>query len=150
MRGDFPGGGLGQAVPQVPSVADLHASGQRGADCLAVGPRSVPADDLDAGMLTEPVPGDIGGTALQDVDAAAGLVLDEHGRVDQAAPQREVVDAQDTRHFQGGKGDPEEDAQRGVPGDADAQRRQQTDPARPANSRAAALTWPVSRVMRRW
>ena len=126
MRGDFLGGGLGQAVPQVPSVADLHASGQRGADCLAVGPRSVPADDLDAGMLTEPVLDGIGGTALQDVDAAAGLGVDEHGRVDQAAPQREVVDAQDTRHFQGGKGDPEEDAQRGVPGDADAQRRQQT------------------------
>jgi len=41
-------------------------------------------------MLTEPVLDDIGGAARQDVNAAAGPGVDEHGRVDEAAPQREA------------------------------------------------------------
>ena len=127
MRGDFPGGGLGQAVPQVPSVADLHASGQRGADGLAVCAGSVPADDLGAGMLTEPVPGDIGGAALQDVDAAAGLGVDEHGRVDEAASQREVH-SQHPGNGHLGQRNPQQNAQRGVPRQRNPERRQQRRP----------------------
>ena len=76
-------------------------------------------------MLAQPVLDDVGGAAFQDVDAPAGLGVDEDGRVDQAAAQREVVDPQHPRHRQRGQGDPEQDPQRGMPGDADAQRRQQ-------------------------
>jgi hypothetical protein len=95
MRGGFLRGGLGQAVPQLPAVADLHASGQRRADGLPVCPGTVPADDLDPGVLAQPVLDDIGGAVLQDIDAAAGLGVDEDGRVDEAAFQGKVVNAQD-------------------------------------------------------
>ncbi len=42
-------------------------------------------------MLAQPVPDDIGRAALQDTGPAAGLGVDEDGRVDKAAAQREVV-----------------------------------------------------------
>ena len=150
MRGDFLPDGLTEAVPQVPAVADLDRAGQCPADRLAVGARPVTAHDLDPGMAAQPLLRDIGGAAGDDVDAPAGLGVDEHGRVDAAAAQREVVDPQYPRHRQRGQGDLEKDPQRGMPGGRDAQRRQQARPARPANSRATALTCPVSRVVRRW
>jgi len=67
---------------------------------------------------------DFGGAAGDDVDAAAGLGVDEHGRVDAAAAQREVVDPEHPRHRKGGQRDAEQDPQHGVPGDRDAQGRQ--------------------------
>ena len=128
MRGDFLPDGLAEAVPQVPAVADLDRAGQRLADRLAVGARAVAAHDLDPGMVPQPLLGDVGGAARDDVDAPAGLGVDEHGRVDQAAAQREVVDPQHPRHRQRGQGDLEQDPQRGMPGDRDAQCRQQPRP----------------------
>ena len=76
-------------------------------------------------MVPQPLLRDVGGAALDDVDAAAGPGVDEHGRVDAAAAQREVVDPQHPRHRQRGQRDLEQDTQHGMPGDADAQRRQQ-------------------------
>ncbi len=76
--------------------------------------------------------------------------VDEHGHVDKAAAQREVVDPEHPRRRHLGQGDLQEDPQRGMPGDQDAQRRQQPRRGRPANSRATVLTWAVSRQMRRW
>jgi hypothetical protein len=73
----------------------------------------------------EPVLDDISGAAFQDVDTPARLGVDQDGRVDQAPPQGEIVNPQHAGHFQGGEGDPEENPQRGMPRDADAQRRQQ-------------------------
>jgi hypothetical protein len=125
MRGGFLRGGLGQQMPQVPAVPALDGVRQRRADGLAACPGPVAGDDLDAGVLAEPVLDDIGGAAFQDVDAPAGLGVDEDGRVDQAPPQGKIVNPQHAGHFQGGQGDPEQDPQRGLPGDADAQRRQQ-------------------------
>lgn len=145
VRRDLLPDGLAQAVPQMPAVADLHRAGQRPADCLAVGPRPVTAHDLDPGMVPQPLLRDVSGAAPDDIDAPAGPGAGEHGRVDAAAAQREVVDPQHPRHRQGGKRDLEQDTQRGVPGHSDAKRRQQRAEGRPANSRATALTWPVSR-----
>ena len=71
MRGDFLRGGFGQQVPQVPAVPALDSVRQRRADSLAVCPGPVTGNNLDAGVLAEPVPGDIGGAALQDVDPQA-------------------------------------------------------------------------------
>ena len=82
MRRDFSLEGLGQAVPQVPPVADLDRAGQRAADGLAVGARAVAADDLDAWVIAQPRLHDIGGAAGQDIDAVPGLGVDEDGRVD--------------------------------------------------------------------
>ena len=128
VRRDFLPDGLPEAVPQVPAVADLHRAGQGLANGLAVGPRPVTAHYLDTRVVPQPLPGDASGPAEDDVDAAAGLSVDEHRRVDQAAAQREVVDPQHPRHRQDRKGNPEQDPQRGVPGNHDAQRRQQPCP----------------------
>jgi hypothetical protein len=76
-------------------------------------------------VIPQPLLRDVGGAAGDDVDAAAGPGVDEHRRVGAAAAQREVVDSQHSRHRQHGQRDLEQDAQHGVPGDADAQRRQQ-------------------------
>jgi hypothetical protein len=137
-------------MPQVPAVADLHCVRQGLPDGLTVGPRPVTAHDLDSRVVPQPLFGNIGGAALEDVDAPAGPGVDEHGCVDAAAAQREVVDPQDPRHRQGGKRDPEKDPQCGVPGDGDAQRRQQPRRGPAPNSRATALTCPASRAVRRW
>ena len=125
MRGDFLPYGFAEAVPQVPAVADLHRARQCLADRLAVGARPVPAHDLGPGMVPQPFFRDVGGAALDDVDAAAGLGVDEHGRIDAAAAQREVVDPQDPRHRQRGQRDLEQDTQHYMPGDGNAQCRQQ-------------------------
>jgi hypothetical protein len=76
-------------------------------------------------VLTKPVLDDIGGASFQDVDAPADLGAGHDGRVDEPAAQREVVDSQDTGHFEAGKADRQQDPERGMPGDADAQGRQQ-------------------------
>ena len=125
MRRDLLPDGLAEAVPQVPAVTDLDCRWQCPADRLAVSARAVTAHDLDAGMVPQPLLGDVGGAAGDDVDTPAGLGVDEHGRVDQAAAQREVIDAEHSRHRRLGQGNPEQDPQRRVPGDPDAQRRQQ-------------------------
>ena len=56
VRGDFLLGGLAEAVPQVPAVADLDRAGQRLADGLAVGARAVTAHDLDSRVIPQPFP----------------------------------------------------------------------------------------------
>jgi hypothetical protein len=125
VRRDFLADGLAEAMPRVPAVADLHRAGQRLADRLAIGPRPVPAHDLSPGMVPQPLPGDVSGAAGDNVDAAASPGVDEDGRIDAAAAQREVIDPQHPRYRQRGKGDPQEHPQRGVPGYGDAQRRHQ-------------------------
>ena len=51
MRRDFLPDSLGQQVPQVPAVTDLHRAGQSPADSLAVSPGPVAAHDLGAGVV---------------------------------------------------------------------------------------------------
>ena len=125
MRRDLLPDGLAEAVPQMPAVAHLHRAGQCPADGLAVGPGAIPAHDLHPAMTEQPFLSDAGGAARNYVDAPPGLGVDEYRRVDQAAAQREVVDPQHPRHIQGGKRDPQQRPQRGMPGEQDAQRRQQ-------------------------
>jgi hypothetical protein len=92
MSCGFLRGGLSQEVPQMPAVPALDRVRQRGPHGLAVGAGPVSAGDLDAWMPADPVLDDVSGAPLEDVDAPAGLGVDEDGRVDQAAAQREVVD----------------------------------------------------------
>jgi len=76
-------------------------------------------------MVSQPCLGHVGSPARNDINAAAGLGIDQHGRVDQATAQREVVGFQHLRHRHTGQGDLEENPQRGVPGNHDAQCRKQ-------------------------
>jgi hypothetical protein len=148
VRRDFLPDGLAEAVPQVPAVADLDRAGQCLVDGLAVGARAVTAHDLDPWMAPQPLLGDVSGAAGDDVDAPAGPGVDEHRRVDQAAAQREV-DPQHPRHRQGGKGDPQQDPQRGMPGNDDAQRWQQARPGANAGRLARKAKDPGRRSTRK-
>ena len=76
-------------------------------------------------MPAQPVLCDGGCAAFQDAGPAAGLGVDQDRRVDEALPQGEVVDAQDAGDAQVGKADRHQGTERRVPGDADAQRREQ-------------------------
>jgi len=101
-------------------------------------------------MVRQPLPGDVGGAAGNDIDPPAGLGVDEHGRVDLAAAQREVIDPEHPRHRHLGQGDLERTRsavcrETKMPSAGSSR----TD-ARPANSRATVLTWAASREMRRW
>ena len=150
MRGDLLLHGLGQKVRQVPAVPGLHRGGQCTADRLGVGAGAVAAYDLDAGMLTQPGFGHIGGAAGQYVDALAGLGVDEHGGVTAVAARREVVDPEHRGHRRPGQGIASKARtavcrETAVPSAASTRA-----PARPANSRTTALTCPFSRRVRRW
>jgi hypothetical protein len=48
-------------------------------------------------MVPQPLLRDVSGAALDDVGAAAGPGVDEHGRIDLAAAQREVIDLSGVR-----------------------------------------------------
>jgi hypothetical protein len=76
-------------------------------------------------VIPQPLLRAVGGAALIDIDAAAGPGAGEDRRAGAAAAQREVAGPQHPRHRQRGQRDLEQDTQHGVPGDADAQRRQQ-------------------------
>ena len=109
----------------MPAVPALDGIRQRRADGLAVGSGPVAGDDLDAGVPAEPVLDDIGGAPFQDVDAPAGLGVDEDRGVDEAPAQGKIIDPQHAGHLEAGKADREQGPQRGMAGDADAQCRQQ-------------------------
>ena len=125
-------------------------SGSAGAARLGVGARPVPAHrprrrDARAASPLRRRP-----CGLPGRRPAAGLRVDQDRRVDQALPQGEVVDAQDAGTPRSGR----RIAIRArsavcletlMPSAASSR-----EPARPANSRTVALTWPVSLVMRRW
>jgi hypothetical protein len=62
----------------MPAVADLHRGRCALADRFGVGGRPIPADDLSAGMLAQPL-GQRGGLAVgQHVDSAVGDGVDQH------------------------------------------------------------------------
>jgi hypothetical protein len=115
-------------MPQVPPVPALDRVRQRGADSFAVGTGPVAGDDLGARVSAEPLLDDVSGAPFQDIDALAGLGVDQDGRVDPALPQREVIDAQHAGHLQGGEGNREQDPQGGMPRDGDPECRQQPGP----------------------
>jgi hypothetical protein len=101
-------------------------------------------------VIPQPFLRDISGAALDDVDAAAGPGVDEHRRVGPAAAQREVVDPSTRGTISAGSGilsRTRSMACRETPMPSAGSSRAE---ARPANSRATALTCAVSRVVRRW
>jgi hypothetical protein len=149
VRRDLLPDGLAQAVPQVPAVAGLDRRWQRLADGLAVSTRPITAHDLDPGMIPQPLLDGVGGAAGEDVNAPAGLGVDEHGRVDAAAAQREVIDS--TRGtVTSGRGICRRTRSAVCRDTAMPSAGSSRAEARPANPCATALTWAVSREMRRW
>ena len=125
MSCDFLRRGLARQMPQVPAVPALHRVRQRGTDGLGVGTRAVTGDDLHPGVLAEPALDDIGSASFQDIDAPAGPGVNQDGRVDEPAAQGEIVNPQDTGYVEAGEADRQQGPERGMPGDAGAQDRQQ-------------------------
>jgi hypothetical protein len=125
VRRDLLQHGPGQAMPQVPAVTNLDRAGQRPPDRLAVGTRPVPAHDLDARVSAQPCLQHLSGAARQDIDPLPGLGVDQHGRVDLPAAQREIIDTKHPRHADLGQREPQQHPQGGVPRYRDTQRRQQ-------------------------
>ena len=97
MRGDGLLGVLAQVVPQVPAVRDLDGERSAGGGAVAVRRRPVSADDLRAGAGLQPVLQRGGLTVGQQVDDLPGLGVGDHGAVDVALAQREVVHPGDLR-----------------------------------------------------
>ena len=115
VRGYFLQHRLAQAVPQVPAVTGLDGAGQRAADRLAVGAGAVAADDFDARVIAQPGFQHVRFAAGQDIDPLPGLGVDQDGRVDLAAAQREVIDAQCPWHGDLRQREPQQNPQRGMP-----------------------------------
>jgi hypothetical protein len=84
----------------VPPVGDLCRVRESITHGLGVDGRPVPRDDLHPRVSGEPRLDDVGVSAGDDVDPAAGVRVDQDGRVDLPAPQCEVIDPQHTRHDQ--------------------------------------------------
>lgn len=82
-----------EAVGDVDGVRGAEACG------LGVGGGAVPADDLHSWVGGQPGPDGFNGAVGQQVDRAAGLDVDQDGRVDVALAQGELVDPQDPRRW---------------------------------------------------
>jgi hypothetical protein len=91
---------LGQVLPQVEPVGDLHGVGGAQAGAFGVGSRAVSADDLHAGEAGQPLGQRRGLAAGEQFDRCAGLAVGQHRAVDLATLDRGVVH---TEHPRGGR-----------------------------------------------
>jgi hypothetical protein len=90
-------GRLGQVLPQVEPVGDLHGVGGAQAGAFGVGSRAVSANDLHAGVAGQPLGQRRGLAAGEQFDRCAGLAVGQHRAVDLATLDRKVVHAQHPR-----------------------------------------------------
>lgn len=94
VPGDFLFHMLSQVMPQVPAVGDLHRFRHSGAGALRIGPGPVAADDLRAGVLTQPSGEGSRLPVRQQVNGTAGAAAGQDRAVDLAFAQREVIHPQ--------------------------------------------------------
>jgi len=73
-------------------------------------------------MTAQPGLQHIGFAAVQHINPLPALSVDQHGRIDLATAQREVIDAKHPRNADIWQRNPEQDPQRGVPRQRDTQR----------------------------
>src|ERR671932_1930970 len=86
--------GLGQVLQQMPAIGYLYCVWSSLASSIGVGSGSVPANDLDAGMLLEPSDKRLGSAIGEQVYGAMPLQVHEDRPVSLCTAQGEVVDAQ--------------------------------------------------------
>ena len=89
--------GLAQVLQQVPAVGDLHGLGGTLRRRLGVGRRTVPADDLDPGMLLEPRRDSVPLAVGEQVDDVTALQVHDDGAVTLSLAPRPVIDPHDPR-----------------------------------------------------
>jgi hypothetical protein len=130
---------LGEVVPQVPAVGDLDRNRCALAGAVGVGAGAVPADDLGAGMLAQPVGEGVGFPVGKQVHRAVAVDVDQDGAVAVAAAQREVVDAEHGHAAGIGVGQRAEQAQQGA---AAGRQPKACRPAARRRGRPAPGRWP--------
>lgn len=81
-----------QVRPQVPPVSHLDGVRSATTSSISVGTRPVSADCFDTGVGLEPRCEGVGVPAGEDVDGPVDRHVDDHGSVDSAAPDGEIVD----------------------------------------------------------
>jgi len=88
--------GLAGILHQVEAISNLTRS-RRALPCtFGIRLRPVSHDDLDAGMGAQPGRQGLGGPAFEEIDRTMGLEIDEDGGVHLAAPEGEIIDAEDS------------------------------------------------------
>lgn len=76
------------------AVSDLHRLGCSLSSAFGVAAGTVPADHLNLGMLSQPSREIDPFPAVEQIQRAMGLHIDEHGAVVASSAKGEVVDAQ--------------------------------------------------------
>jgi len=89
---------LGEVVPQVPAISHLDRAGCAAADGFGIRTGPIPADDLDPGMLAQPVGEGVCSPIRQQLDRSVGVDIDDDRPVDMPTAQREVVHAERRHH----------------------------------------------------
>lgn len=89
--------GRAKVLQQVPAIGDFQGVRCGLLDGLAVSGGTVPANDLGAGMRSEPGGEGVALAVGQDVDDAAGFDVDQQRAVPLSLLEREVVDTEDAR-----------------------------------------------------
>lgn len=89
----------GQALPEVKAVADLYGLGGAISDALPVSERAVAADNLNSGMLPEPMAQLLGVPSFPEREWEPGGGVDQEGPVP-VFVEGEVVHAQGPRRLQ--------------------------------------------------
>jgi hypothetical protein len=83
---------VGQVVPDMPTVADLHRVRCTVMGSFGIGAGPVPADDFDSGVGFQPCGQRLGGAVSQHVDRAPGLDVDQDRAVVVSTSQGEIID----------------------------------------------------------
>src|SRR6266542_3549914 len=143
-------GRLGQVLPQVEPVGDLHGVGGAQAGAFGVGSRAVSADDLHAGVAGQPLGQRRGLAAGEQFDRCAGLAVGQPRAVALATLDREVVHAENPRVAAGGSGSAMSSRSRLERLVVALSALVSRAPARPARATAMASSIAVNPGVRRW
>ncbi len=106
--------GVAEIAEKVPAVGDLDGGRRPVSSSFRIGSGSVANDDLDPGMLLEPLGDCFRRPIRKEIDDAPAFEIADDGAVALTAAERPVVDADDAgRWMAGGLSRPDE-AQQGV------------------------------------
>ncbi len=107
----------------MPAIGHLHGVRRTGPRACSVRAGPVPADDLGARMLAQPVREGVRLTIAQQIDGPAGFRVDQHGAIVPAAAEREIVHAEDAHQARSWDGQRHDQPQQAGPARNQAEQR---------------------------
>nr|WP_240974226.1 hypothetical protein [Nonomuraea sp. FMUSA5-5] len=141
--------GLAEIVEQVPAIGALHRLRRAVAGTGRVRGRAVPADELDPGMLLQPVGEGDAEPIGQHLHAAMRDGIDDDRGIAPASLDREVVDADRRRNRRRRLRQRHQGAEYADAAEQQPDRSQEGGSARPASASAHAITSAVAPGVRR-